>query len=171
MNKTVLAIALFSLCGLGSLNANASVCAANASPALSGANVTAPTVFNGDTCAATDQIVNTCGDATAVGNAKDTIYSVTLGATNSATFSVNGTGFNPYIALMSGAACNSLDGCGSMENAGSAGADIQIGPTGNLPAGQYWLVITDPGNAAGCGTFALTASPTLPVQLQSFSIN
>lgn len=171
MNKTILAAAMVGIGGLLSVNASASVCAANASTALSGATVPASTVFNGDTCAGTDQLVNTCGDATAIGNAKETIYSVTLGATNSATFSVVGTGFNPYIALMSGAACNSLDGCGAFENAGNAGTPVAIGPTANSPAGQYWLVITDPSNAAGCGTFALTATPTLPVQLQSFSIN
>lgn len=159
---------LLSLFGLASLNASASVCTANGTPAITQAGV-----FSGDTCAGTDQLVKTCGDTTPIGNAKETIFSVTFGAAiNNATFSVNGTGFSPYIGLMSGPACNSLDTCASnFENLGNAGQDIGIGPTTNFPAGQYWIVITDATSPSACGTFNLTVSGKLPVQLQSFSID
>jgi len=127
----------------------------------------------GTTCDGTDQLVKTCGDTTTVGNAKEFIYSVTLGSGNGATLSVNGTGFNPYIALMSGTDCNSLDGCNTnnAENAGSAGQDIAIGPTNNAATGQYWLVITDPASAQACGAFTLTVTGSLPVKLQNFSVD
>jgi hypothetical protein len=116
--------------------------------------------------------VKTCGDQTPIGNAKEFIYGVNLAASNSATFTVNGTGFDPYIALMAGTDCNSLDTCSTnnAENLGSAGQDIAIGPTNNASAGQYWIVITDPTNANNCGPFNLTLTGTLPVKLESFNV-
>ena len=57
----------------------------------------------GGLCSATDQIATTCAGGTSLAAAPDAIYQVQIGATSSAVFSLQGTGFNPYIALMSGA--------------------------------------------------------------------
>jgi hypothetical protein len=124
------------------------------------------------TCDGTDQLVKTCGDTTPIGNAKEYIYSVSLGTGNDASITVTGTGFNPYVALMAGADCNSLDTCqtNNSENAGAADAGITVGPT-NAPTGSYFLVITDPSNAAACGAFTLDITGTLPVKLQEFSVD
>ena len=150
---------LVAFCG----NAFGSACTANA--ALTGSTTAT-------TCDGTDQLVKTCGDTTTIGNAKEYIYSVTLGSGNNATLSVNGTGFNPYIALMAGADCNSLDTCqtSNAENAGNAGQDIAVGPTNGAASGSYFLVITDP-SAASCGAFSLTVTGSLPVTLQKFSVD
>ncbi len=171
-NKLTMAIFAAVLLTVGT-DVLASACVANAAITTTG------NVSGGNTCNATDQLVNTCGDQTPIGNAKDFIYSVTLGATNSATFTVTSpgaaganTGFNPYVALMSGAACNSLDSCATnnAESQGSATTAVVVGPTNNAPAGTYFLVITDAGVAANCGPFNLSVSPVLPVQLQKFSV-
>jgi len=164
-SKILFAVMSLALAG-GSSEVFATACSASA-----GAITTSPSTVNGNTCTATDQLVASCGDTTPIGNAKDSIYSVGLGATNSATFSVNGTGFAPYVALMSGPACNSLNGCGAFENQGAAGTGVAVGPTANAAAGTYFLLITDgTGSAAACGTFAITVSGVLPVSLQNFSV-
>jgi hypothetical protein len=127
--------------------------------------------FEGNTCDGTDQLVKTCGDTTPIGNGKEAILAVNLGTGNNATLTITGTGFNPYVALMAGADCNSLDTCqtNNSENAGSAGAGVVIGPT-NAPVGSYFLVITDPGGPA-CGAFTVGVQGTLPVKLQNFSVD
>lgn len=173
MNKKIMMAVLATLMAGAGVDAFASACVANASITGTGS------VPGGNTCNGTDQLVNTCGDTTSIGNAKDFIYSVSLGATNSATFTVTSpgaaganTGFNPYVALMSGAACNSLDSCntGGAENQGNSGAGVAVGPSGNAPAGTYFLVITDAGAAANCGPFNLVVTGTLPVELKNFSV-
>ncbi|WP_257387756.1 hypothetical protein [Tahibacter caeni] len=164
MRSKLIVATLAAACSMFSAGAFAAACNATAG------TISAPGTINGDTCAAADQLVQTCGDTTPIGNARDAIYQVALGATNTATFSVNGTGFNPYIALMNGPACNSVNTCPG-ENAGNAGAAVTVDPADNLPAGTYFVFITDQGGAAGaCGTFALTTTPVLPVSLQNFSV-
>lgn len=159
------------LMGVGA-DAFAVACVANAT-------FTAPGPAVGDTCTGTNQLTDTCSDLTPIGGAKEFIYQVTLGAVNSAAFTVNspgaagaGTGFNPYVAFMSGAPCNSLDTCATnnAENAGNAATNVTVGPSNNAPAGVYFLVITDPAAAANCGPFNVTLAGTLPVTLQKFSV-
>jgi len=175
MNKKIIMAVLATLMvGVGT-DAFASACIANAAIP----NVPSPQNFAANTCTGTDQLVKTCGDTTTIGNAKDFIYSVTLGATNSATFTVTSpgaaganTGFNPYVAFMSGAACNSLDSCNTngAENQGVSGAGVAVGPSGNAPAGPYFLVITDAAAAQNCGPFNLVVNGVLPVELKNFSV-
>ena len=175
MNKKIMMAVLATLMAGVGLDAFASACVADATIP----NLPSPQNFSGNTCNGTDQLVKTCGDTTTIGNAKDFIYSVSLGATNSATLTVTSpgaaganTGFNPYVALMSGAACNSLDSCNTAnsENQGSSGAGVAVGPTGNAPAGQYFFVITDAASATNCGPFNLVVTGTLPVELKNFSV-
>jgi hypothetical protein len=172
MKKQIMMAVLAALFAGAGGNAFATACTADAT-------FTAPGPANGNTCNGTDQLVNTCGDLTPVGNAKDAIYSLTLGATNSATFTVtspgaagNGTGFNPYVALMSGAACNSLDTCttNGAENQGNSGTGVAVGPSNNAAAGTYFLVITDAGVATNCGPFNVTLTGAMPVTLKNFSV-
>ena len=135
---------------------------------------TSPNSFtNVDLCTATDQLAKTCANGTTLATGPDYIYSVTLGSTSSVVFTVNGTGFNPYIALMSGAACNSLDTCGAYENLGGPSTNISLPSTAGLPAGQYWLVVTDAQANITCpgAVFNLSSTGTLPVKLQKFSVN
>ena len=158
ITKILAAGCLAALCG----SAFASTCTQDA--------VLTAATTGGDSCSGTNQLVLSCGDSTPIGGAQDFIYSVTLGSNNNATFTVHTAAFNPYIALMSGASCNSTNGCGAFENLGNANADVAIGPTANAAAGQYWLLITDAG-ANACGAFTLGIVGALPVQLQNFSVD
>jgi hypothetical protein len=162
MRSKLIAATLVAACSMFSTGAFAAACTASAGTIVEGAQV-------GDLCAATDQLVQTCGDTTTIGNARDAIYQVQLGATNSATFSVTGTGFAPYIALMNGPACNSVNTCPG-ENAGNAGEAVTVDPANNLPAGTYFLFITEQSGSAACGAMALNTTPVLPVSLQKFSV-
>jgi len=168
LTMILMAAALASLAG----SASAAVCAANGT-------FTAPGPASGNTCNGTNQLTDTCGDSTPIGNGKEFIYSVTLGATNSAAFTVispgaagNGTGFNPYVAFMNGSPCNSLDTCSTnnAEAQGNANTNVTVGPTSNAAAGAYFLVITDLGSATNCGPFNVTLAGTLPVELKTFSV-
>jgi hypothetical protein len=173
MKKQIMMAVLAALfAGVGA-NAFATACVAN------GTFTNPPGTFSNNTCTGTNQLVNTCGDATPIGNAKEFIYQVTLGPVNSAAFTVvspgaagAATGFNPYVAFMSGAPCNSLDTCSTnnAENAGNATTSVTVGPSANAPAGVYFLVITDPAAAANCGPFNVTLAGQLPVTLQKFSV-
>jgi hypothetical protein len=144
------------------------VCNANATYSTS-----PNTLANVNLCGVTDQIVQTCANTTFLAQAPDYIYSVQLGPSSNVVFTVNGTGFYPYIALMSGAACNTGDNCPSnFENTGNPGQNISLPSTTGLPAGQYWLVITDITQNVTCpgATFTLSSTGTLPVKLQGFSV-
>lgn len=169
MRSKLIVAAMVAACSMFSGGAFAAACTASAGaiPATP-----SPSTINGDLCTLTDQLVATCGDATTIGNARDAIYQVQLGATNNPTFTVNGTGFAPYIALMNGPACNSINSCVSNgENAGNAGTNVVLDPGDNLAAGTYFLFITDQsGAAAACGAFSLVTTPVLPVSLQKFSV-
>ncbi len=166
MRSKLIAATLVAACSMFSTGAFAAACTASAGtiPATP-----SPSTINGDLCTATDQLVQTCGDTTTIGNARDAIYAVQLGATNSATFTVNGTGFAPYIALMNGPACNSVNTCPT-ENAGNAGEQVVLDPANNLPAGTYYVFITEQSGSAACGAFSLVTAPVLPVSLQKFSV-
>jgi len=170
MNKQLTMALIAAAFACAGSDAFASACVANAT-------FTAPGPAAGNTCNGTDQLVKTCGDGTSIGNGKEFIYSVTLGNTNSAQFTVNspgaagaGTGFNPYVAFMNGAACNSLDSCNTpnAENQGNAATNVSVGPTANAAAGQYFLVITDLASATNCGPFTVALTGTLPVELKKF---
>jgi hypothetical protein len=137
------------------------------------------TSASGNLCNVTDQVVKTCGNGTTLAQAPDAIYQVQIGATSSAVFTLTGTGFNPYIALMSGSSCNSLDNCPSgYENAGGSGDTISLPSTSGLPAGTYFVVVTDAAAAVDCSAnptpsvpYTLSYTGELPVQLKSFSID
>jgi len=162
MRSKLIAATLVAACSMFSTGAFAAACTASAGTVAVG-------TVAGDLCTATDQLVQTCGDTTTIGNARDAIYLVQLGATNSATFSVTGTGFAPYVALMNGPACNSVNTCPT-EDAGNAGTPVVLNPTDNLPAGNYYLFITEQSGSAACGAISLTTTPVLPVSLQKFSV-
>lgn len=167
MNTTLKVFASVALAA-ASVSAFGQACSSNATYS------TSPNTLPGqDLCSVTDQLTQTCANGTGLATGPDFIYSVTVGATSSAVFTVNGTGFNPYIALMSGVACNSLDTCGAYENTGTAATNISLPSTTGLAAGQYWLVITDVTANVTCpgATFTLSSTGTLPVKLQGFSVN
>ncbi len=160
-NKLMIAT-LGAACSMFSAGAFAAACTASAGTINSGGTV------NGDLCTATDQLVQTCGDTTTIGNARDAIYQLQFGPINNFTFTVTGTGFAPYVALMNGPACNSVNTCPA-ENAGNAGEAVVLDPNNNLPAGTYFLFITEQSGSAACGAFTVTTAGT-PVSLQKFSV-
>lgn len=161
MRSKLIAATLAALCSLFSVSTFAAVCTASAGTINVG-------TVNGDLCAATDQLVQTCGDTTTIGNARDAIYQVQIAAASNPTFSVTGTGFAPYVALMNGPVCNSINNCPG-ENVGNAGEAVTIDPPNNLPAGTYFLFITERSGSAACGAFAITTF-AVPVTLQKFSV-
>lgn len=155
---------------LAVMSSMSSAGAFSAACTASAGNILSVGSLQGDLCAATDQLIQTCGDTTPIGGARDAIYQIQLGPVNSLTFSVTGTGFAPYVAMISGPACNSLNQCAD-EDVGSAGTAVVIDPPDNLPAGVYYLFITDQfGVAAACGPFSLVTTGPVPVTLQKFSV-
>lgn len=165
--NTYLKALLGVLLATGSMSLFGQACTQNAAYTTSPASIP-----NVNLCSATDQLAKTCANGTTLATGPDYIYSVTLGSPSSAVFTVNGTGFNPYIALMTGAACNSNDTCGSYENLGGPGSNVSLPSTNGLPAGQYWLVISDAQANITCpgATFSVSSTGTLPVKLQKFSV-
>lgn len=162
MRTKQIVAALAAACSMFSSGAFAAACTPSAG------NINLGTI-NGDLCTATDQLVQTCGDTTTIGNARDAIYQVQFGAVNNFTFSVTGTGFAPYVALMNGPACNSVNTCPT-ENAGNAGEAVILNPNDNLPAGTYFLFITEQSGSSACGAFSVTTIG-VPVTLQKFSVD
>jgi len=134
-----------------------------------GGGLAGPSSAPFDLCTFTDQLAQDCGNSTNIGNAKDAIFSFTLGAGNNTTITVTPTGYQAYVGLMSGASCNSTDTCGATENeSASVGAAVATSTNG-LAAGSYFLIVSNIENTT-CGAFTLAVSGPLPVKLQNFSI-
>jgi len=128
-----------------------------------------PTSF--DLCTFTDQLAQDCGNSTNIGNAKDAIFSFSLAAGNNTTITVTPAAtYSAYVGIMSGAACNSTDTCGSTENVSASNGAAVTTSTNGLAAGPYFLIVSNI-NDTTCGTFTLQVSGALPVELQNFSVN
>lgn len=106
------------------------------------------------------------------------ILGLTLGASNSGvTISVPaGTAFIPEV-LVGGPTASCTDGASYVADStastvGGASGNVVI-PNGS-PAGTYYIFVGDVSGGtgdAGCGTYTLNISGTLPVKLQKFSVN
>ena len=98
------------------------------------------------------------------------VWTVTLGASQNFTFSVNSSAFTPDIALLSGS-CADNASCVNGTDYTSGGATATSATVTGQAAGTYYLVITDStATGAQCGAYNLTISGTLPVKLQKFSV-
>lgn len=169
MKKTLSLLAGLALCA-ASASAFGQACTAQTSPTLDTGTTSLP---GQNLCAFSDQLAKTCANGTSLATGPDAIYQITIGSPSSGVITVNGAGFNPYIALMSGASCNSLDTCGAYENLGGPGSNISLPSTSGLAAGTYYLVISDAQSNITCpgATFTVSYTGNLPVQLQQFSID
>jgi len=136
-----------------------------------GGGLAGPSSANLDLCTFTDQLTKDCGNSTTIGNANDAIFSFSLAAGNNTTITVTpASTYSAYVGIMSGAACNSTDTCGSTENVSASNGAATTTTTNGLSAGSYFLIVSNI-NDTTCGTFTLAVSGALPVELQNFSVN
>lgn len=166
MKKILLgAIAVTALVGAGS--AFAQTCTPT-SGAFTGAN--SNTVFGPfDTCGATNQLVTNCSGLNPIGTATDAIFSVQIGpGAHSGNFVISTTAgtFDIYAGIMSGS-CGAGSPCPVEADSNGAGGSETLAIDG-LANGSYWLIVTS-FTAGQCGAINI-AIPTLPVSLQSFSV-
>ena len=153
-------------------------CLAVASLAATAQTCGSPGAFNtpgsgptagGTTCGGSDSIALICDVLDSAGK-NDAVYSVTIGAsgvtaTQIALSGVTGAGFNAIVALFTGT-CSAGSGCVA---SGDAGSPMSLS---GVAAGTYFMTVSAASaDASGaCGTYVLTANGTLPVSLQSFSV-
>lgn len=165
----------------GTLAALALLC--GAAPAFS-QTCASPTIVtvgasSGNTCAAptgtgTNNIGTYCGAVPSPEN--EIVYQVTLGAGATGSFSLSGVGagFNPAIVLFQAAdagACTVASNCVGLPSDSNGNGGNETLSFAGLSAGVYYLAVTGSPGSATCGAYNLTVTPTLPVQLQSFSVN
>lgn len=171
--KINIALATIALvgCGIGFSGAVfAQACTANGSTVFSGANTATPNTVAGNSCGHNASQSTLCGGAEALNGAGVDIYQVTLGASNNFTFSATTAAFTPWIALIGGA-CASITACPVDQTIAAAGT-VNSGAIPAQAAGTYFIAVGDvSADAPGCGAYSLTVNPTLPVQLQGFSVN
>ncbi len=114
-----------------------------------------------------------CTNGDTLNGAGIDIYQVTVGAGNNFSVTVSSSAFTPNIALTSTTVCGSNSPCKFDVVAPQAAAPFSA--TGNasaLAAGNYFLFVADTGaDAPGCGTYNLTVTAQLPVELKNFSVD
>lgn len=151
--------------------ASAGQAAAQSCAAPGNLNTTNPA--SGNTCSGTNEIGTYCGVASSP--QPEQIWSVTLGTGFTATSidltNTQGAGYTPALVLFQGTCANG-DNCQGVPAVGTAGGNTSFSLTG-VPVGSYFLAVTADPNAAAtnCGTYNLAYTGTLPVKLQSFSVN
>jgi len=101
-------------------------------------------------------------------------WAIQLGANQNFTFTVTspgtagGTAFTPDIGLLS-TACADNSPCVN-ENTNGTGT-VTSGTISGQAAGTYYIIVTDSGGVApGCGPYDLSFTGTLPVKLETFSV-
>lgn len=106
------------------------------------------------------------------------IYEVQVGATNDFNIVIEDTApYNAAVALIGPGACGPTAPCYASGNDANAAGGGETLPDGgahfpaNVAAGTYYAaVFSFDSGAASCGQFKMTIGPTLPVQLQSFTV-
>lgn len=125
----------------------------------------------GDTCTGGTYAAQLCGafSYTAGSTPPQLVYAFTLAAGHTATqitiSNLSQTYTSPFLVITS-SACADAGVC----PAANAGTSVSLTGVAN---GSYFLFVTGPFNQAAtdCGTFNIAADGTLPVKLQSFSID
>lgn len=131
--------------------ARAQTCAAPQPLQLSPGN---PFFLGGNTCGGEPAGLVLC-DGAVVTTAPSHVFSLTVGAGNDATLTVNGAvGFSPIMYL--------TGGNGACDSGACFGGDGFLS-LHDVPPGEHWLVVTQgPLDAIGaCGTFSLSLSGNL----------
>ena len=102
--------------------------------------------------------------------APDVIYQFSLNSSRTAT-SISLTpsfAYDAALVLLSGS-CGSGTSCADYVDTASAGGTEVLSLTA-VANGTYFLVVTGTTGSATCGPYTLTAIGSLPVRLQSFSV-
>lgn len=133
----------------------------------------------------TQDLVNACaGSSGAFTGEGDDIYEVTVGSGTSYSFTITATGgtsptWYPWLGYIA-TTCSSSTGCvnsGGTTVSAANDPDVTIPTSGSYddvatPAGTYYLIVSSvAGSGNGCGDYSLDWGPTLPVEMQSFSVN
>lgn len=122
--------------------------------------------------AVTNQVAAFCSGGQIVAGQPQEIYQVVLaapGAGRATSISITGGSatFTPTVYLYTGTCANG-GGCVATGTPGAA-ADISA-----VVAGTYFLAVggsqVDPQDGTACGAYTINANGTLPVKLQSFSV-
>lgn len=135
----------------------------------------AGTPITGDSCGGSNEFSQICGGGLTAGGASRT-YQVQVGAGNSFTVTLTPTNasYDAAVFLVGPNACGATAPCapgGDADNAGPGAAESIV--LSGLAAGTYYIVVSstnlsDPGGS--CGPFSLNITGTLPVEVQSFSV-
>jgi len=153
-------------CSLGYVQlASAQACGATQGSVQSGS-------FSGNNCGNNTNFSAICGNADTLGGGGMEVITFTLGAGYSnVTFSLTsvGSSFTPELAVI-GSPCSSSTSC-VIDNSAANASGTASGtlPTG-LSAGSYFVFVADLADA-NCGAYNLSFTGTLPVKLESFSVN
>lgn len=132
---------------------------------------TAPFDGSGGTCASTREFDQVCGGGMPI-QGPTNVWQVEVGPGNDfdATVTPTTPAYNPAIFFI-GPGCGAAASCAEMDDANGAGAPETISMAGLAP-GTYYIVVTSmEAGAEGCGDYTLHVTETLPVELQSFSID
>ena len=140
-----------------------------------------PFTDSGDTCAATQtNSVTTYGGTCTLPfpyGGPEHIYQVTYGTGNSVGYSMSLTGSLGDLALflVSGTTCGNGTTCVvNSQDAIGPGAGPELIAAAARPVGPYFLYIDsyyDLSTPGACGTYTLSATGTLPVELIQFDVN
>ncbi len=152
---------------------------ANGCPPTGSVITSLPFTDAGTTCDNTNTVTNYTG-ATCQANlpfpypGPNAIYEVTLAAGNNVTFSADLTGSTGDLALFLLTTCGSGASCvDSSQDAIGAGVGPELIEAATYPAGTYFVYVDSyyGTGSASCGTYTLSVTGSLPVELQSFSID
>ena len=131
--------------------------------------------YAGTTCGANAAFVKVCQNGDTLGSSALDAVQVNVGAGNSnLNFTLTTPAFTPEVAVIA-SPCSANSSCiVDQESAttGTAGtpASISTGSLGTLAAGTYFVLVFDTNDGL-CGSYNLTATGTLPVKLENFSVN
>jgi hypothetical protein len=132
---------------------------------------------SGTSCGGTNSITTYSGAAcTAVTSpypGPETIYQMTLAAGNNVTISADLAGSPGDLALFLVGTCGNGATCvGHSQDAVGPGAGPEVIPATSYAPGTYFLYVDSyyANGSASCGTFALSVTGSLPVELESFEV-
>lgn len=132
----------------------------------------------GNTCGGTNT-VNTYSGCPALAfpyPGPEDVYAITYGASQNLTITADLAGSTGDLAIFVLATCGSGDSCftNSQDAIGPGVGPEEVPPISGRPAGTFYVYIDSyygVGNPAGCGSYTLNVTGTLPVELESFQIN
>lgn len=137
------------------------------------------TSVGGNTCGNTNTITNY--DTVCATNlpfpypGPEAVFSMTLGAGNNVAFSASLTGSTGDLAIfVVGGSCGVGTGCvASSQDAIGAGTGPETIAAASYAAGNYFVYMDSyyGTGSASCGTFTLSITGTLPVELLQFEVN